>query len=75
MKKVKTGGHKNFFINLHAMCRDYSKSPSEYLFPDCECPHFRFLVDTMVWNVGAPVVEEKEWKKAALSAGAKISNL
>ena len=54
------------------MCYCYGKSPSEYLFPDVECPHFHLLVDLLIYNVGRPEQVSQEWKRAALSAGVKI---
>ena len=51
---------------------DYGKSPTDYLFPDSECPHFRLLVDMLVWNIGFPVLAKEESERAALSAGLKM---
>ena len=68
-------GHKNFFVNLHSMCVCYGKPPSAYLFPDVECPHFRLLVDKLVFNIGEPERQKLEWKKAGVAAGAKLTGL
>ena len=67
--------HKNFFVNLHTMCAAYGKSPTDYLFPDVECPHFRMLVDTLVFNIGEPEIEKNRWKRAALAGGSPAKHL
>ena len=73
--RTKQASHKGFFITLHDMCTCYGQSPSDYLFPDVECPHFRLFVDTLVYHLGRPEQVKGEWKRAALSAGAKLPNL
>ena len=67
--------NENFFIQLHLMCAHYGKPPCDYLFPDVECPHFRLMVDTLVFNIGYPKQEEMRWKRAALASGAGIKGL
>lgn len=57
------------------MCYCYGKAPCDYLFPDVECHHFRLFVDTLVYNIGRAEQMKGEWKRAALSAGAKLSRL
>jgi len=54
------------------MCSCYGVSPCAYLFPDVDCPHFRLLVDTLVYNAGRPAQMKDDWKRAALSAGINI---
>ena len=56
------------------MCMCYGMSPSAYLFPGAECPHFRLLVDTIVYEVGRPPQKKLEAEYAAMAAGAKIKN-
>jgi len=57
------------------MCTCYGKSPSDYLFPDVECSHFRLFVDTLVYNVGRKEQMDIEWKRAAIASGAKLPRL
>lgn len=54
------------------MCSCYGVTPCSYLFPDCECPHFRLLVDTLVYNVGRPEQLKSEAEIAMLGVTASI---
>ena len=64
--------HKTFFVNLHDLCSCYGVTPCSYLFPDIECPHFRLMVDTMVYNVGRPEQLKSQAEMSMLGAKACI---
>ena len=64
--------HKTMLVNLHTMCSRYGKPPCDYLFPQVECPHFRLLVDTAVFNIGEPELLKSEIERTAIAGGAKL---
>ena len=57
------------------MCSRYGKPPSDYLFPQVECPHFRLLVDTAVFNIGEPELVKMEMAIATKAVGGAIGGL
>ena len=36
---------RNEVIVIYDMCRDFGKSPTEYLFPGLTCPHSQLAID------------------------------
>ena len=63
--------HYAVIARLGALCRDFGRSPSDYLFNDLQCAHTRLLIDMEVHQIlleQEDIIIQREQAKAKASS-------